>query len=194
MSYLILGITLVILGLTHRWKLVRRSDHAAFHFFHRPFNSPPWSNLFQELWFLGRTLFTLLGLGLITILNWQQGLSAAVIFGLAVALERMIKLGVNRSRPFQILENVRMLQLRKPTDPSFPSGDALRVWFLALVLPPLLTASPQAQAYACATAVMVSLGRMVLGVHFPTDILTGTGLGILAAGITHWIWSAFNLM
>ncbi|MDZ7844558.1 MAG: phosphatase PAP2 family protein [Anaerolineales bacterium] len=194
MNYWIPGITLILLGLSHRWNVVQRADHVLFHRVHRLFNSSPWSDLFQELWFLGRTLFTLLGLVLITLINWQQGLTAAGIFGLAAGLERIIKLRVNRSRPFQVLENARMLQLRKPRDPSFPSGDALRVWFLALVLPSLLTGSPWVQAFACTAALAVSLGRMVLGVHFLTDVLAGAGLGILAAGITHWIWAAFHLV
>lgn len=194
MNYWIPGITLVLLGLTHRWNVVQRADHALFHLVHRRFNASPWADLFQELWFLGRTLFTFLGLVLITLHNWQQGLTAVGIFGLAAGLERMIKLRVNRSRPFQVLENAQMLQLKKPGDPSFPSGDALRVWFLALVLPSLLNGSPRVQAFACTAALVVSLGRMVLGVHFLTDILAGTGLGILAAGITHWIWSALHLV
>lgn len=87
-----------------------------------------------------------------------------------------------------------MAQPQKPTDPSFPSGDAFRIWYLVLIL---IAASGSNQVLgfiAILLAVLVSLGRMILGVHYLTDVLAGAGLGFLGAGTTIWLWHLFNLL
>jgi undecaprenyl-diphosphatase len=81
-----------------------------------------------------------------------------------------------------------MHQYREPDDPSFPSGDSLRAWFLAVIVPAALGFPPAGQILLAALAGLVALGRLVLGVHYPTDVLSGTGLGLLGAALTLWGW------
>lgn len=87
-----------------------------------------------------------------------------------------------------------MLQPQEPGDPSFPSGDALRVWFLALILTIAMGNSLPLGIIMAFVAALVSVGRMVLGVHYPTDVLAGIGLGFLGAGTTIWFWQMLNLL
>lgn len=100
---------------------------------------------------------------------------------LAFALERTVyllaKKGFKRKRPANILPNFRSLVIASD-EFSFPSGHTsaafLTVTVLALVVNPLF-----AVLYLWSFAVGCS--RVVLGVHFPTDILMGAILGSTAA-------------
>jgi membrane-associated phospholipid phosphatase len=38
-------------------------------------------------------------------------------------------------------------------------------------------------AVAVALAMLISLGRIAMGVHFPLDVLGGAGLGLFFAGV-----------
>lgn len=190
-----IGLVLLIAGLAHRLKNVRGWDRKLFCALHRAASRFPGPGFFQEIWFLGRTSFALLCLIILTLIDWQLGITALAVLLAAAGLERAIKLEVGRQRPFQILEGVPNRQWKEPTDPSFPSGDALRVWYLAVVLPPVLASgNPWLLGAAGTAAGLVSLGRIVLGVHFPTDVLSGSGLGILFGSLTLAIWQTFQLL
>jgi membrane-associated phospholipid phosphatase len=120
--------------------------------------------------------------------NWKFGIPAGICFFAAVGLERLIKVTINRKRPFQQSGSIKMLQPVQPEDPSFPSGDCLRIWFIALLLPELLGYTGFSLAACILLGISVSLGRMVMGVHFLSDVLTGTGLGFLTAGAVIYFW------
>ena len=36
-------------------------------------------------------------------------------------------------------------------------------------------------------AVLVGLSRVVLGVHYPSDVLAGAAIGIATGGVTWWV-------
>ncbi len=179
------ALLLALLGLTYRLPAVNRLDQRLFLAVHRPLSRAPWGGLFRFLWPLGTTpaaLLLLLPLRFFLPLRAWMLLWAA--FALAALLERGVKLTLRRPRPFTALPDVRMLQPRRPHDPSFPSGDALRVWFLALAWG---AAWPPAALPAAGLAALVSLGRLALGVHHPLDVLSGGALGALAAwGALHF--------
>lgn len=86
-----------------------------------------------------------------------------------------------------------MLQPLKPLDPSFPSGDALRIWYLTLITAAIFSSLPFLIA-AIILAAVISLGRIMMGVHYPSDVLAGSGLGVIAAGASIWIWGIFQLI
>jgi membrane-associated phospholipid phosphatase len=131
---------------------------------------------------------------LITSLDWRLGGSVVLVFLVTVGIEQIIKAIFDRQRPFSSHAEIRMLQPTHPHDPSFPSGDALRIWYLVLLLP---AATGQAETFLAVLlllALLVTTGRMVMGVHYLTDAISGTGLGILGAGTTIWLWGIFNLL
>lgn len=103
---------------------------------------------------------------------------------LAFALERplyfVLKNSLKRHRPQAVLENFR--SVIKPSDKfSFPSGHTSAAFvmatFVAYFHPAL--AIP---AYVWASSLGVA--RLVLGVHFPTDILAGMTMGATVASLT----------
>jgi len=176
------GAAFTVFGLCHRQPALARWDAHAFHNLHRKLE--PYTGVFRYLWPLGTTPVAVILLLILYIPGWQVGFAATLGYILAALLERAIKMQFQRPRPFTALEDVQMRQPNQPHDPSHPSGDTLRVWFLAFVFPWAFTLPWPVILLTCLIAGILSLGRIALGVHYPLDVLGGAGLGMLAAGIT----------
>jgi undecaprenyl-diphosphatase len=194
MTYLILGFTLFGLGLLHRIETLEKLENQVIFDLQSYLNTQLWLLVFRELWFFGRTSFTIVSLLLYIIFNWKLGITAIGVFIIIAGLETFMKSYISRSRPFQLDPKIRMLQPQQPDDPSFPSGDTFRVWYLALILAAALGSNPLLLGGLILLALLVSLGRLVMGVHYLTDVLAGAGLGIMGAGIVLLLWNAFNLI
>ena len=188
------GLLLIILGVLHIWDPAADLDYRTATSIQRMFMKDPWLGFFREIWHLGRTPLSLISLGLLTAARWQAGVSALAVFLVSVGIERAVKITFDRRRPYQKSRSIHMLQPAEPSDPSFPSGDCLRVWYLALILPAGSGFPGAFLTAAVGLAFLVSLGRIVMGVHYLTDITAGTGLGLLAAGTTFWLWQMMNLL
>jgi undecaprenyl-diphosphatase len=95
-----------------------------------------------------------------------------------------LKSVVRRARPFTALEGVRALARDVPVDYSFPSGHAAGCFcFAAFVTGVVLNRPiPKHLAYAIsvllvAVAVAVATSRILLGVHYPSDVAAGAVIG-----------------
>jgi membrane-associated phospholipid phosphatase len=194
MIYPILGSFLILLGGLHLLDPISEFETRIVQRLQMVFNQKAFLFIFREIWFFGRTSFTMIMIFFLVCIDWKVGLTALVIFLLIVGIEQLIKSNFNRSRPYRTNDKIEMLQPLEPFDPSYPSGDALRVWYLALTIPVFAGNSPVLIAAAIALALAVTLGRMVMGVHYLTDTLTGTGLGMLGAGTTIWLWHFLNIL
>lgn len=102
----------------------------------------------------------------------------ALLFGLLVT-NLLLKPQVMRPRPWLSVEG--LIPLVSPGDPwSFPSGHstaafaAAGIWVRALPRRWMRTA-------ALLLAVLMALSRLYVGVHFPTDVLAGTCVGLLGS-------------
>ena len=123
----------------------------------------------------GDSWFWLLGLLLLWWLGneyWKQRALALGAGILVTALVVMaIKFTVRRRRP-----EGQWGQIYRSTDPhSFPSGHAARSMMLAVMalgLGPLWLG-----LLLLAWAPLVSLARVMLGVHYPSDVIAGMALG-----------------
>lgn len=193
MTYLLVGLVLILAGFLHRMLPLDQLELKIVGSVQERFSGKLLRRFFQEAWLFGLTTFTLIALALLTAVNWKIGLVALSVFSITVGIERLIKSAFNRRRPFQDHPQIAMLQPREPHDPSFPSGDALRIWYLALIISALLS-SPAFMLAVIALALAVSLGRLVMGVHYPSDVLGGAGLGVAAAGFAIWLWQFFHLI
>jgi membrane-associated phospholipid phosphatase len=102
----------------------------------------------------------------------EWGRAAATVAGV-FALNTAIKLAVRRRRPQ--LPGLPALT-ETPTTLSFPSAHASTSFVGARLYARL--GLPAGPLYALATA--LSLSRLYLGVHYPSDVLAGAGLGTVA--------------
>ena len=184
-AWIVLGGGLFMVGLAHRWPRVARADGRLFLALHRPLSRGAWPRFFRLVWLWGTSPPTW---ALLVVLGWRlrPWWAAPVAYLVAAAVERAVKMTLRRPRPFRALPEARLFQPRTPHDPSFPSGDALRVWFLTLTLSAAFPGVVWLPPTLAALATLVSVGRLALGAHYPLDVLAGSGLGLLAGGVV-WL-------
>ncbi len=122
-------------------------------------------------------------------LNHQRGtrkfgliaLAVFVISGLAV---QALKLLAGRPRPAMNVADWEPLRfvMAKRMD-SFPSGHVTTSFALAAVL---AARYPKAAVVSYGLAILIALGRVVGGSHFPSDVLAGAALGMLVGWLSVW--------
>jgi len=105
----------------------------------------------------------------------------AVRFVWAFAVERtlyfILKNSLKRQRPPECVPDYKSLVL--PSDRfSFPSGHTSAAFLFSALI---YTVAPSLGMLLFAWACGVGLSRVVLGVHFPSDIVAGAALGLTVA-------------
>lgn len=88
---------------------------------------------------------------------------------------------VLRRRPYEA-EGVRRL-IRRPSGSSFPSGHAAVGAAMFAVLAHHARGRPYRRRVFGTLSAYVPLTRVYVGVHYPTDVLGGAGLGLALAGL-----------
>jgi undecaprenyl-diphosphatase len=116
--------------------------------------------------------------------------AGAIAYVLEVSLYLILKNAIKRDRPAIRIKNYR--PWITPSDTfSFPSGHTAAAFLFAYLISvhfPLLTVA----FYAWASAVGAS--RVLLGVHYPSDILAGAILGTCCAFVGVAIYSTIGVI
>lgn len=102
---------------------------------------------------------------------------ALTAFGMERVVYQFAKKGVRRRRPANILPNYSSVIIASD-EFSFPSGHSSAA-FLMVTLLVIFYGPMFAALYLWSAAVAMS--RVILGVHFPTDIIVGSLMGVLVA-------------
>jgi len=99
---------------------------------------------------------------------------------------------VSRPRPCQIDQAFAMLVAR-PSSSSFPSTHSAWAFGAATAI---FMGHRKLGAAAFVVAALIAFSRMYMFLHFPTDVLFGTALGIALGVLANWItgrtWERFE--
>ncbi len=107
--------------------------------------------------------------------------TGALAAGLASALLVMLKRRVRRPRPCD-LGSFPQFDVRPPDRWSFPSGHAMNAFAVCTVL---ARAFPALSPALLLTAASIAASRVVLGLHFMSDVVVGSILGVAIGAATH---------
>jgi undecaprenyl-diphosphatase len=112
-------------------------------------------------------------------LAWRRATVAAVLSaGLGLAVAKLIAELVDRARPFVADPQGVHLFSGHAADPGFPSDHATAAFAIAIAI---VLRKRRAGYFALAAAAVLSVGRVALGVHYPSDVLAGSAVGAAAA-------------
>ena len=119
--------------------------------------------------------------------HWLDGLGASAHMAAtgvaALFLYRWLKRSTRRRRPYA--DDARIAALVPVLDEfSFPSGHTLHAVSFTLVA---LGHYPQLAWLLLPFTASVAVSRVVLGVHYPSDVLAATAIGTGIASISLWL-------
>jgi undecaprenyl-diphosphatase len=133
----------------------------------------------SEALFAGTLLIVFLAAHGSRLADWRRAAVAAVLSaGLALAIAKATAELVDRARPFVADPGGVHLFSHHAADPGFPSDHATAAFAIAVAL--ALRKRGWGIA-ALVAATVLSVGRVAIGVHYPSDVLAGAALGTAAA-------------
>lgn len=139
--------------------------------------------------FLLITIFGTIGLSLVVVivLMFRRRYAFAIELGLAVILAwigaKIVKGFAIRARPYEILQNVHVIEIRD-TAFGYPSGHMAVATAATLVIGQRL--GPTGRRWLYILVALVGLSRIVVGMHAPLDILGGLGVGLIAGSLINF--------
>lgn len=112
--------------------------------------------------------------------KWKLASASALgAAALGLLVNRLISSAWHRDRPFITHPSAHLFGPHK-TDPSFPSDHSTAAIAIATAV---LLLDPVAGVLFLVFAVLIAAGRVIIGEHYPGDVLGSTVVGVLAAVI-----------
>ena len=110
-------------------------------------------------------------------------LMAALLVDLVIC-NGILKPLVHRIRPFDVKTGIELL-VKRPIDFSFPSGHTAASFASVMAL--YLAGEKRLWIPALVLAVLIAFSRLYLYVHYPTDVLGGVVIGVMAGALGYWL-------
>lgn len=108
----------------------------------------------------------------------RAAVAAGTAAGIALALGQVLSHLVDRPRPFVAHPDLVHLFAPHAADPSFPSDHATAAFAIAVAV---LLRNRVWGAVTLVAAGLLAVSRVVIGVHYPADVLAGAALGSAVA-------------
>ncbi|MGV8932811.1 MAG: phosphatase PAP2 family protein [Luteimonas sp.] len=142
---------------------------------------------------LGDGVFWYVLMAALMVLDGHAGVLASLHLAatgtIALALYKCLKRWTRRPRPFA--SDVRIQAWVAPLDEfSFPSGHTLHAVAFSVVA---VAHYPTLAWLLAPFTASVAVSRVVLGLHYPSDVLAATGIGCVLAGLSLWLVPGVSL-
>lgn len=160
---------------------LRDRDITVFLWMNQTFRSSFYDQIMPKITHLGGATFSIFYSVLLLINKtpfWNRiGIRLAISLIVSHLIVTLIKRINRRRRPYQVLNGVSTGS-KLLMDASFPSGHSTAAFCTATVLS---TTIPSFLVLFYSLAFLVAFSRVYLGLHYPSDITIGAGLGIITA-------------
>jgi undecaprenyl-diphosphatase len=159
------------------WNQIQSSDYRLMHRVHR-WRAPRWFRLFMIgatrmgdgwLWYAVGVVILLFG----GATRFRAVGSAGLAVLLGIALFSFLKKASRRPRPCE-LEPHCWSMILPPDQFSFPSGHSITAFAIAMCLGAYYQ---DLQICLLAAAICIAASRIILGMHFLSDVLAGSAIG-----------------
>ena len=195
-SFVLLTILFLILTAIVYSGITESFDQSVILFFSEHIGNPTLDLIMQSitesgeaLWMLGFAIFVL-----IIPKTRRVGVTLMILIVISTLLTGYVKCGVDRDRPDFEYEAVPFpVPVSKDTfalfceggyDASYPSGHAARSMIFAIILGYALSERFPRGAYLMFLyPILISLSRLYVLEHYPMDVIGGTVIGVMLAGV-----------
>jgi undecaprenyl-diphosphatase len=172
------------------WNQIQSSDHRLMRRLHR-WRAPWWFRMLMIVSTRGGDGWLWCALGLILLRYGGEHRFTAIASGTAAAaagicLFRVLKRTSRRKRPCEI-EPHCWAAILPPDKYSFPSGHSITAFAVAMSLGLFY---PQLQICLLAAAFLIASSRIILGMHFLSDVLAGSAIGVTLGLLSFHIFAA----
>jgi undecaprenyl-diphosphatase len=173
------------------WNQIQSNDHRLMRRVHR-WRAPRWFRILMILMTRLGDGWLWYSLGLILMLYGGEHRFAAIGAGVSAAavgicLFRLLKHASRRKRPCEI-EPHCWAAILPPDKYSFPSGHSITAFAIAFSVGFFY---PELQAPLLAVAVLIASSRIILGMHFLSDVLAGSLIGISLGCLSYHFFALF---
>jgi undecaprenyl-diphosphatase len=134
--------------------------------------------VFQYLGVLAMPL--VVAVGALALRRWRLAAALVLVVPLKLALERVVKVLVQRERPGTTVPDA-VLRGVHPAGLSFVSGHAIITFAIAGLLALVLPRRWAVMAFVLAT--LNAIARVYLGAHNPLDVVGGAAIGLAIAAV-----------
>lgn len=170
------------------WNQIQSNDHRLMRRVHR-WRAPRWFRILMIVSTRGGDGWLWYVLTLILLLYGGPHRYAAIGSGFAaeavgILLFRFLKHSSRRKRPCEI-EPHCWASILPPDKYSFPSGHSITAFAVAMSIGFFY---PQLQGPLLAIAVLIASSRIILGMHFLSDVLVGSAIGAMLGLASFYIF------
>lgn len=195
-SFVLLTVLFLIVTTTVYFRITENFDQNVVLFFSEHVGNPTLDIIMQYLTESGDA-FNMLMFGILMLIipkTRRVGITLMILIVLSTLLTGYIKCGVDRDRPdFEYMGIPFPVSISKDTfalfceggyNASYPSGHAARSMIFAIILGYALSNRFPRGAYLMFLyPVLISLSRLYVLQHFPMDVIGGSIIGIMLAGV-----------
>ena len=178
------------------WEVTKQFDESVIIYFQSIAGTPGLDLLMESITEIGDVYYMLIFSIILLIIKKTRkiGLTLMILLVLSTLLTGYIKCGVDRDRPsldfqgtpfpIKVSEDTFALFCEGSFNASYPSGHAARATIFGIILGFSLSHRfPRGSYLLLLYPLLMSISRIYVLQHFPMDVIGGTILGIMLAGV-----------